>query len=93
MVRSCPSAPRNGLDADSSDRLFGPHAPERIVVGESLYGYRLYGWSQMVVAQNDRFSLLSGGPVPKLFNLLTDPGETRPLENPGGFPAYASHGA
>ncbi len=62
---------------------------ERVVCGESLYAYRLYGWAQQTVATDGGFSLVDGGPVLSLFDRRADPGETSPLSDLHEHAAYA----
>ena len=59
----------------------------RVVVTESMLAYRTYGWAQVFVATDGRFSLVESGPRLDLFDLAADPGETRPLK-PEGHAAY-----
>jgi len=79
-----------GLDArDSDGRDLFESSKERVVCGESLYANRLFGWAQQSVAFDGRFSLVDGGPRLELFDRDRDPGETSPLPDPTGHPAYA----
>ena len=60
-----------GLDAQKSDGLSLVQPPKkRVLVGESLYGNRLYGWAQMSVATDGRFTLVDGGSRLELFDLV-----------------------
>jgi len=60
----------------------------RVVVGESLYGNRLYGWAQQSVATDGRFTLLDGGRRLELFDRKGDPRELRPHADPASHAAY-----
>jgi hypothetical protein len=71
---------------DGHDLLDLPE--ERVSLGESLYGHRLYGWAQQAVAYDGRFALLDGGPRLELYDRASDPSETRPLSPPEGHPAF-----
>ncbi len=72
---------------DGADLLRLP--TERVLCGESLYAHRRYGWAQLSVATDGRYSLIDAGPRLELFDRQTDPGETAPLPNPTAHPAYA----
>jgi arylsulfatase A-like enzyme len=81
LRRLCGLAPRPG---DGRDLLDLP--PRRVLVGESLYANRLYGWAQVTSAADGSHSLVDAGPRVELFDLAADPGETAPL--PLEHPAY-----
>jgi hypothetical protein len=89
LRRLCGLSPRGGdgrdllLPADSAD-------PPRVVVGESLYAWRAYGWAQQLCATDGRFSLVDGGPDWGLHDLRADPGEIAPL---GGAQTQAAYEA
>jgi len=68
--------------------LLRPAEGPRVVVGESLYAWRAYGWAQQLCATDGRFSLVDGGPVWGLHDLRSDPGETTPLADAQGHAAY-----
>jgi len=76
-----------GLEQIHADgrSLLGPAAD--IVVSESFHGWRLHGWAQTFAAFDGRFSLVDSGPVARLFDRRTDPGETKPLDL-ASHPAY-----
>jgi hypothetical protein len=59
-----------------------------VVVGESLYAHRQFGWAQQAVAFDGRRSLVDGGPRLELFHLAGDPGETNALSDPASRPEY-----
>jgi len=87
LRRLCGLDPRDG---DGHDLLALPEA--RVLVGESLYAYRLYRWAQQSVAYDGRYALVDGGPTLQLFDLESDPGEVAPLDEPARhsrFPALA----
>ncbi|MCK6459926.1 MAG: sulfatase [Planctomycetes bacterium] len=77
-----------GLEARASDgvamrRGYGG----RPVATESMLAYRTYAWGQVLAVSDGRCSLVESGPRLDLFDLESDPGETRPLR-PEGHPAY-----
>jgi len=80
----CDLDPRESDGAD----LLAP-ASARVICGESLYAYRLYGWAQQTVAYDGRYSLVDGGPVFALFDLRLDPREMAPLPNRDTHEAFA----
>ena len=73
-----------GLERGGGIDLFAD-AEDRIVVSESLYANRLYGWAQQAAATDGSFSLVHGGPRLELFG---DPAETHPLNDPESHEAY-----
>jgi hypothetical protein len=83
LRRLCRLAPREG---EGFDLLALPE--ERVHVGESLYGHRLYRWAQQSVAFDVRFALLDGGPRVELFDRAADPKELSPLAGHASHPAY-----
>lgn len=78
-----------GLAARESDGtdLLGSCGP-RVLCGESLYAWRLYGWAQQSVATDGRFTLVDGGPRLELFDRAGDAGELAPLADPRAGEAY-----
>ena len=60
-----------------------------MIVGESLYGNRLYDWAQLSVATDGRFTLVDGGRSPELFDRDRDPREEMVHRDPSSHPAYA----
>jgi len=74
-------------DGDGADLLEEPRGP-RVVCGESLYGYRLYGWAQQTCAFDGAATLVDGGPRRGLFDLARDPGETAPLADAEAHEAF-----
>ncbi len=57
-------------------RLLGVNAPEReVVYAESLFGERAYGWTPLHALRSSKEKFVSG-PVPELYDLERDPGET-----------------
>ncbi|MDA8019259.1 MAG: sulfatase-like hydrolase/transferase [Thermoanaerobaculia bacterium] len=53
-----------------------PDAPNRRIYAETYYPRLRLGWSELTSAIEDRFYLIDG-PDPELFDLTTDPGQTR----------------
>jgi len=82
LRRACglPPRPQDGLALQEDAR-------DRVLVSESLWSYRTYGWAQAYRACDGRFSLVETGPRLMLFDLAQDPDEKAPLE-PEGHPAY-----
>jgi len=76
-----PAAPADGVSLLGEPR-------RRVLVGESLYGNRLYGWAQMSVATDGRFTLVDGGPRLELFDRQNDPREELVAADPASHPAY-----
>ncbi len=77
-----------GLEARASDgvamrRGYGG----RPVATESMLAYRTYAWGQVLAVSDGRYSLVESGPRLDLFDLESDPGETRPMR-PEGHEAY-----
>jgi arylsulfatase A-like enzyme len=76
-----------GLDSRPADGLsLLDRAADRVVVGESLYAHRQFGWAQQAVAFDGGRSLVDGGPRLELFDLAADPGETNALSDPASRP-------
>jgi len=76
-----PTQPGDGLDLFSE-------ADGRVVVSESLYANRVYGWAQQTAATDGAFSLVVGGPRLELFSLFSDPSEREPIADPERPEAY-----
>jgi len=76
-----------GRRSDGVSLLQAPR--KRVLVGESLYGNRLYGWSQLSVATDGRFTLVDGGRRLELFDRERDPREELVHRDPASHPAYA----
>lgn len=52
---------------------------QRPVYGESAYGYLEYGWSPIESLRRGSWKLILGGGRRDLYDLSSDPGETRPV--------------
>ncbi|MHC4939163.1 MAG: sulfatase-like hydrolase/transferase [Planctomycetota bacterium] len=79
-----------GLTAQTTDGVSLLKPPrKRVLVGESLYGNRLYGWAQLSVATDGRFTLVDGGRRLELFDRERDPREEMVHRDPASHPAYA----
>ncbi|MFQ5844184.1 MAG: sulfatase, partial [Planctomycetota bacterium] len=82
LRRLCDLPDRPGAGRD----LLGGSAGPRVVVSESLYAWRLYGWAQQTAAFDGGASLVDGGRRWELF--VGDPQERRPVPDPEQDPHY-----
>ncbi|MHC4470809.1 MAG: sulfatase-like hydrolase/transferase [Planctomycetota bacterium] len=68
-----------GAAGGSPAGLLGPPAEDRVVVSESLYGWRHMAWAQLFAAQDGRNRKLVRGSARALYDLGVDPREANPL--------------